>query len=307
MLNFRVRTFLCACKHMNFTSAAAELGISQPAVSQHIRHLEEDYGVKLFAYEGKKMRLTEEGRLMLSAAQTVNNDDHILRQRIWAMQRGQKWYTFGATHTIGDYLIADRLATLLRKNPDYSVNISIADTSRLLADIDEGNIDFAIVEGFFDHSRYETLPFSTERLFCVCGRDYEIDDEVRPEELFRHRIIAREKGAGSRELLDRALATINCSVGSFHSRVIVGTPYAVKALAMRNCGVAFLYESSAKQELISGALRRVVVRNFEPYYNFTFLWKSGSMYKDDFIKLYKKLADKKMVQNVEQTLAGDKA
>lgn len=300
MLNFRVKTFLYACKHMNFTNAAAELGISQPAVSQHIRHLEEDYGVKLFHYEGKKLKLTEEGKLMLRAVQTINNDEHILRERIHSMQTGQKWYSFGATHTIGDYLIADRLAALLRRNPDYNVNISIADTSRLLEDIDAGNIDFAIVEGFFDHSRYETLPFSTEKLLCVCGEDYEIPDEVKAEDLFHHRIIAREKGAGSRELLDRALATINCSVASFYSRVIVGTPYAVKALAQRNCGLAFLYESSAQEELKSGKLRKVDIRNFDPLYNFTFLWKSGSMYRDDFIAMYKKLLGKKNIPTVAE-------
>ena len=292
MLNFRVKTFLCACKHMNFTNAAAELGISQPAVSQHIRHLEEDYGIKLFQYEGKKLHLTREGELMLNAVQTINNDEHILRQRIQAMKANKKKYCFGATHTIGDYLIADRLAELLRQNPDYNVDIYIADTAKLLEDIDAGNIDFAIVEGFFDHSRYETLRFSTERLLCVCGAGYDIPEEVQAEELFRHRIITREKSAGSRELLDKALATINFSVDSFHSHVIVGTPYAVKALTMRNCGLAFLYESSAADELKAGKLRRVKIQNFEPLYNFTFLWKSGSMYKDDFISMYKKLAGK---------------
>lgn len=90
MLNFRAKTFLCACKHMNFTNAAAELGISQPAVSQHIRRLEEDYGVKLFRYEGKKLCLTDEGKVVLAAVQTMNNDEHILRQRISAMQENRK-------------------------------------------------------------------------------------------------------------------------------------------------------------------------------------------------------------------------
>lgn len=289
MLNFRAKTFLCACKHMNFTNAAAELGISQPAVSQHIRRLEEDYGVKLFRYEGKKLCLTDEGKVVLAAVQTMNNDEHILRQRISAMQENRKKYCFGATHTIGDYLIADHLAEFLRENPDSNVDIYINDTENLLRDIDEGRIDFAIVEGFFDHSRYETMPFSTEYLLCVCGADYDIPEEISPEELFCHRIIAREPGAGTRELLDRALATINRSVDSFCSHVIVGTPYAVKALARRNCGLAFLYESSAKEELAAGTLRQVRIRHFNPQYRFTFLWKSGSMYKEDFLRMYRRL------------------
>lgn len=289
MLNFRAKTFLCACKHMNFTAAAAELGISQPAVSQHIRRLEEDYGVKLFRYEGKKLRLTAEGQLVLASVQTMNNDEHILRQRIEAMQHGRQMYCFGATHTIGDYLIADRLSEFLRDNPDCNVDICIDDTENLLKDIDEGQIDFAIVEGFFDHARYETLPFSTEYLLCVCGADYDIPKEIDAEELFHHRIITREPGAGVRELLDRALATINRSVASFESHVIVGTPYAMKAFARRNCGISFLYESSVAEELASGKLRQVRIRHFEPQYRFTFLWKSGSMYKEDFLRMYRRL------------------
>lgn len=169
------------------------------------------------------------------------------------------------------------------------MDIYIDDTENLLRDIDEGRIDFAIVEGFFDHSRYETMPFSTEYLLCVCGADYDIPEEISPEELFCHRIIAREPGAGTRELLDRALATINRSVDSFCSHVIVGTPYAVKALARRNCGLAFLYESSAKEELAAGTLRQVRIRHFNPQYRFTFLWKSGSMYKEDFLRMYRRL------------------
>lgn len=290
MLNFRAKTFLCACKHMNFTNAAAELGISQPAVSQHIRRLEEDYGVKLFSYEGKRLRLTPEGQLVLNAVQTMNNDEHILRQRIGAMQTNRQMYCFGATHTIAGYMIAGRLAPFLRNNPDCNMHIYIADTEKLLKDIDEGQIDFAIVEGFFDHSRYETLPFSTETLLCVCGPAYDIPDEVSTEMLFRHRLIAREKGAGARELLDRALATINCSVDSFASHVIVGMPRVMKELTMQNCGLAFLFESAVKEELRTGRLRRVKVKNLEPTYSFTFLWKSSSMYREDFLRMYRQLS-----------------
>lgn len=61
MLDFRIFTFLEVCKQMNFTKAAKKLNITQPAVSQHIRWLEKEYGIKLFEMEGKKLSLTEEG------------------------------------------------------------------------------------------------------------------------------------------------------------------------------------------------------------------------------------------------------
>ena len=63
MLDFRVDTFLTVCRTMNFTRAAEQLHITQPAVSQHIRALEEQYDTKLFRYQGKQLQLTESGRL----------------------------------------------------------------------------------------------------------------------------------------------------------------------------------------------------------------------------------------------------
>ena len=53
MIDHRLHTFLTVCKYMNYTKAAQELFITQPAVSQHIRYLEKYYGVSLFSYSGK--------------------------------------------------------------------------------------------------------------------------------------------------------------------------------------------------------------------------------------------------------------
>ena len=74
MLDFRVETFLTVCRTMNYTRAAEELNITQPAVSQHIAHLERDYGVPLFAYRNKKLQLTDAGALLRDALSTMAHD-----------------------------------------------------------------------------------------------------------------------------------------------------------------------------------------------------------------------------------------
>ncbi len=73
MLDFRVETFLIVCQEMNFTRAARRLGITQPAVSKHIRQLEEYYDVLLFGYEGKKVYLTKEGKMLYGAMVSMHN------------------------------------------------------------------------------------------------------------------------------------------------------------------------------------------------------------------------------------------
>ena len=80
MLDFRVHTFLAVCRHMNYTKAAEELHITQPAVSQHIRYLETLYGVRLFVSEGKKVHLSPAGERLLQAATTLKNDEAYLKE-----------------------------------------------------------------------------------------------------------------------------------------------------------------------------------------------------------------------------------
>ena len=88
MLDFRVETFLTVCRTMNYTRAAEELNITQPAVSQHIAHLERDYGVPLFAYRNKKLQLTDAGALLRDALSTMAHDERLLRDRMRSSATG---------------------------------------------------------------------------------------------------------------------------------------------------------------------------------------------------------------------------
>ena len=82
MLDFRVYTFLAVCEYMNYTRAAEALHITQPAVSQHIRYLENMYQVKLFLAEGKRIHLSPAGERLLHAAITLKNDEVFLRKQM---------------------------------------------------------------------------------------------------------------------------------------------------------------------------------------------------------------------------------
>ena len=75
MLDYRTHTFLAVCKLGSFTRAAAELHITQPAVSQHIRQLEAHYGCDLFYRGGRRSELTPAGAMLFRALETMENDE----------------------------------------------------------------------------------------------------------------------------------------------------------------------------------------------------------------------------------------
>ena len=106
MLDFRVYTFLAVCEYMNYTRAAEALHITQPAVSQHIRYLENMYQVKLFLAEGKKIHLSPAGERLLHAATTLKNDEVFLRKQMFEGAGKGLSLRFGTTRTIGESAIS---------------------------------------------------------------------------------------------------------------------------------------------------------------------------------------------------------
>ena len=127
MLDFRMETFLTVCQFMNFTRASEKLNITQPAVSQHIRFLEEHYHAKLFRYEGRKLKLTEAGEILRNASLTMMHDEQSMQNRMIAGESSEELY-FGATRTIGDVLMGKILKKYMDQYPDARIRMIVENT-----------------------------------------------------------------------------------------------------------------------------------------------------------------------------------
>ena len=139
MLDVRVETFLTVCRTMNYTRAAEQLHITQPAVSQHIRALEERYGATLFRSQGKRLLLTESGRLLFRTAAAMHHDALRLREAI-RQENARRHLRFGATLTIGEYIMPAPLLRLLEQEPDIQLYMLTSNTRELLKLLDQGEL-----------------------------------------------------------------------------------------------------------------------------------------------------------------------
>ncbi|MBC5688624.1 LysR family transcriptional regulator [Mediterraneibacter sp. NSJ-55] len=287
MLDFRMETFLTVCQCMNFTRASEELHITQPAVSQHIRFLEKYYHTKLFHYEGKKLRLTNAGELLRNASLTMKHDELFLQNEMIREGEELKEIRFGATRTVGDALMGKVLQKYLSRYPDAKIHMEVENTNALLNRLDEGKIDFAIVEGFFKKREYEFLHYSTERYIAVCGRNYSfLKKTEKVEDLFGERLLLREPGSGTREVLERFLSSQNYSLEDFKKSMEVGSLQTIKELTKAGCGITFLYEVAVREELEKGEMQKICLKDFQIFHDFTFLWRRGSIYADRFKEIF---------------------
>lgn len=290
MLDFRMDTFLAVCKSMNFTRAAEELNITQPAVSHHIHYLEEHYQVKLFAMNGKKVELTEAGKALLWAATTMRHDELHLRQELKRVAGSKRQLVFGATMTVGEYVLPEALMRLMDAQPDTLVKMVVADTHDLLQSLDEGEIEFAVVEGFFPKKEYDFLIYDRGSFVIVASPDYQFDKPLKLiEDLTEERFFIREPGSGTRYVLERYLEGKNLLIQDFKDLMEISNIGAIKSLVTDGRGITFLYEAAVKKELMEGRLIRVELEDFQLSHNFTFIWRKDSIYSDYYRGLYRLL------------------
>ena len=135
MLDFRVNTFIELCRTKNYTKTAENLHMTQPAVTQHIKYLEEFYKCKLFNYNKKVLTITEQGKMLYKYLLTLSSDERKMQEEILEVSCLKRTLNFGATLTIGEYAMPKIIEGLSRKFPDININFKIRDTKELLEDL----------------------------------------------------------------------------------------------------------------------------------------------------------------------------
>ena len=282
MLDYRAYTFLEVCRQRSYTRAAEELHISQPAVSQHIRQLEQQYGCALFAKAGRGIEPTPAGEELFCALGAMANDEERLQRELSSLNENaavRAPLRFGCTRTVADYVAPRILAKHLACRPDDQILMQVENTAELLNQIEAGAIDFALVEGSFDRARFDHVVFSCEPYVAIARHAL---DATRLEDLLGQRIILREPGSGTREILERYLAVRNLSVRDFAGIIELASIPAIKACVRAEAGISFLYRAAVESELAHRELADVTPADVSIEHHFELIWQRGSLFADRY-------------------------
>ncbi|KXB68410.1 transcriptional regulator, LysR family [Aedoeadaptatus coxii] len=245
-MDTRLATFLEVIDTRNYTKASKNLHITQPAVTKHIHSLEEEFGVKLFTYDGKKILMTKEAERLESYARGLQKNYRDLVDSFRAAPL--KKIRIGLTKTIGNYAYVEELSRMM-KNRTNEFAITIDNTGMLLDQLRNAQLDFLIVEGRFSKSEFD-YEILTEDLFtglCAPG-DPLAGGVFNMEELGEACLLLREPGSGSREILEQKLQYKGYDVGDFKRLITCSSLQLITKLVEREVGITFGYESILKEE-----------------------------------------------------------
>ena len=267
MLDYRIDTFLTLCESMNYRKTAEMLHISQPAVTQQIHYLENQYGQKLFAYENRRLVKTEAAAILEQYARAAKLQQQDLLQKL----ESSPIHTLriGATKTIGDYYLKEDIRRYLQ-SPDNALTLIVDNTEHLLRLLEENELDFSVVEGFFDKTRFDSILLRREPFVGICRKDHPFAGrEVTMEELLQQTIIHREAGSGTRAILEQELRGYNESLQRFQRHICISSFNIILDLVKQGFGVSFVYNILADSDpaLAKFSIRgETVVREFNVVY-----------------------------------------
>jgi len=281
-MDSKLQTFLTLCQTMNYRIAAEQLHLSQPAVTKQIQSLEQMLQIKLFCYDGHVLHKTEACLLLERYAITQQYQFEELQLAIADKKRFS--LRIGATKTIGDYVLIDAIKEYL-SDPSHELCLMVDNTMHLLQMLDENQLDFAVIEGAFSKTKYDSFLLRMEPFLGICAKNSPLcGQHISVEELLKQTIVVREKGSGTRRIFEERLAAMGYELSDFYREVSISSFVAIKALVAAGIGISFLYNSVVAKENDIGTFTVDGITEPHPFHVVYTQNTSARNYAEQFLK-----------------------
>lgn len=242
----KLYTFLVLCQTMNYRLAAERLHLSQPAVTKQIQSLEQSLQTKLFYYDGHILHKTE--KCLLLERYAISQQYQFEELQLAIADKKRQRLRVGATKTIGDYVLIDAIKDYLLSS-EHELSLVVDNTKHLLQMLDENQLDFAVIEGSFSKTKYNSYLLRMEPFVGICAKNNHLcGKKVSIEELLKETIIVREDGSGTRKIFEERLNVGGYELSDFHRSVSISSFVSIKALVASGIGISFLYKSVVSEE-----------------------------------------------------------
>lgn len=284
-----LNVFVTVAEKKNFSRAAEDLHMTQPAVSQYIRSLEETMDVRLLERTNKYVRLTKAGEIVYHHAKEIvglYGRMHHLVNDLSHEASGQ--LSIGASYTFGEYVLPHILARLLKDYPRIHPDVTIGNTAEIADLIMSRQLDVGIVEGRFKENRQlTTQAFAEDRMILVASADHPLSlktNAIEWKELIEQTWIIREEGSGTREAVEAvferyALTPIRTMQFS--------STQPIKEAVEAGLGISLLSEWAVQKEIRYGELVQLPVKDLPFIRQFSIV--TSSQYQTKALKVFLEL------------------
>jgi LysR family transcriptional regulator, transcriptional activator of the cysJI operon len=275
--NFRIRVFRAVAAHLSFSRAAEELLLTQPAVTQQIKALEDELGVSLFDRGGGRIALTPGGAALLPFAdemKTLGDEAVAAVARAYGEYAGE--LTIGASQTIGQYLLPTFVAAFLRTHPKIRITARSGNTDQMLEALVAGEVHIALIEGPEQRKDVHIEAFMEDHLVLVVPASHGwAGQEITPQDLKSQPLLIREYGSGSRRIVEQALTNAGLKMKDLIISMELDSTEGLLNAVEAGLGVTFVSRWAVRNQLALGTLKLSRVAGLRLSRSFSMVYAAG--------------------------------
>jgi len=276
--DFRLQVFHTVAQRLNFTRAAKELFITQPAVTRHIHELEQHFKVKLFERNGTRIKLAPAGKRLLQHTEELFAVYRNLEFDMSSLTQGFSGRLFlGGSMTTAPYIIPPILADFHSRYTEVQVSLITGNTQQIEQALEDQQIDLGIVEGHSRNPSIKYTEFMKDEIVLVSNLAHPLakKQSIRPEELTRIPLLLREPGSGSLEVLAHALKEVGLKLSQLQKEMQLNSTEIIKSYLQHAPCMAFLSINAVLKELENNEFTIVDVKGLKIGRSFYFARLQG--------------------------------
>ena len=262
----QLEIFVKVAEFKSFSKAASALFLTQPTVSEHIRTLEQELGVRLLDRLGRGAEPTSAGRLLLSHATRMLQLQRETLQAMDSFQGRLAGDLLVAASTIpGEYVLPPLIGRFKEKFPDIAITLLIGDSRAVVDWVAEGRAEVGVVGAVLPHRGVEFRELMPDELVLVVpvGHPWHGKKEIGLADLRSEPLLLRERGSGTRAALESALAQADLDLAAFRIVGEMGSTQAIKQAVKAGVGVSVISVRAVEEECRSGLVSCLRIRDLK--------------------------------------------
>lgn len=276
--NFRLTVFRAVAAERSFRRAAERLYLTQPAVTQQIKALEELIGLPLFDRSGREVTLTPAGSLLLQYAEQSGATLERAAVELAALKgRLSGTLRIAASTTIAQYILPPLIASFLRLHPAVHIELDSSNTESVADSIATGRAALGLVEGPPHSSQLRSELWLPDELVLLVPPSHEWSGQrqITLHQLAAAPLLMRERGSGTREVIETALEAAGLPARDLRIAIELNSTEAILGCIESGAGVGFVSRSAVHRQLAANSLAIIAVNGLSIYRDLLLLTPAG--------------------------------
>ncbi len=269
----QLKIFLKISEKGSITKAAEELHLTQPAVSNQLRNLQDQFDIPLTELVGRKIYITDFGREIAQSAERILNEVSVINSRTHAFKGQLTGRLKISVVSTGKYVMPFFLSSFMKQHIGVELQMDVTNKEYVIGSIEENSVDYALVSILPTAFNVEKLDLLENKLYLVGNQSHKFKSHAYSKKVFKDLpLIYREPGSGTRQAMENFIQKHNVSVVK---KMELTSNEAVKQAILAGLGFSIMPLIGIRKELQSGELQIIPVQGLPIKTKWRLIWAKG--------------------------------